>query len=387
MAAAAVIAPPWVFHSSLPSSVEIAPSSQYHTWTEAQQHQRDISLEVLKWRMRRELSLARLLTALAQAQDTKWRNELQRRRALATISATNDERSSFPLEMASSSSCGRDEDILSDASPDYTSTDALATVAAQIIIAPPSAPHPPYGPLPAPSPPSSSPPSIKLLERDHRRAPKIDFSNTDHHIREHKKKKKPAQKTAAWAQSDDEGDKKKKGDEGASGDGGGDGGGGGGADGGDDGGGDGGGDDNGDGGDDWNDAGGGKKDKKKKKKKGKEEEEEEEKKKAEEEADAAAAEADAGANDAWGDPAAGKADANPDDDWGGFTTAKGKKKNKKKVSKLMDPHVILLLGATACGVSGEIGDGLAGAKIAYQIVATECGPHLSTSSTCTCCSR
>lgn len=328
MAAAAVALPADVALPSLRSSASPRrrprPPQQRQTRTE-----KDFGLEVLEWRIGQALSSARFLAALAQEQDTRWRDGL-RRAVLVANTAPSKSPSHARLGRAAVVA-GEEppayEETLDDAPPDYTDSDALATAA--LIAAPLDAPPPSFGPLSAPlSPPS---PSIGLLEKD-RVSPKVDFSNMDN-VREHaKKKKKAAQKTtAAWAQSDDEGDKKK--DEGAAGDGGD--GGGGGADGGDNGGGDGGGGDEngggGDDGDDWNDAGG---KKNKKKKKGKTAEEEEEEKKAEEEAAAIAA-ADAGANDAWGDTAGGTGDANPDDEWGGFTTAK-KKKKKGKVSITAD---------------------------------------------------
>lgn len=343
-------------------------------------------LEALRWRIARALTSARFLAALAQEHDTTWRDELDAR--LRSSPAPQQQQEPAPAY----------EDTLDDAPPDYTASDALAT--ARIAAAPLSAPTPPppYGPLRAPEP--ASPPfpplsSIELLEKERAR-PKVDFSSVDN-VREHaKKKKKAAQKTAAWALSDDEGDKKKN-DAGA-----GDGGdGAGGADGGDGGGagGDGGGgDDNnggGDDGDDWNDVGGGGK-KNKKKKKGKSADEEEEEKKAEEEAKKAeeeaaeAATADAGATDAWGDPAAGAGDANPDDEWGGFTTAKSKKKKKGKVSTQL---MIIPLAASyrallhVVNIRGNRGGGwLAGAKIAYQIVATERRPRSSSTSSRARCS-
>lgn len=136
----------------------------------------------------------------------------------------------------------RYEDSLSDAPPDYTLTDALATACVTL-----------HQSVPIPSANGSDKLDLSALEGIR------SYAN--------KKAKKAAKQvqTAKWAESGDEGEKKEDGGDGAGGeDGAGDGGAGAGGDGGDppDGGdGGGGGDDNGD---EWGFGGGGKKSKKKK---------------------------------------------------------------------------------------------------------------------------
>jgi hypothetical protein len=236
------------------------------------------------------------------------------------------------------------DDTFADLPPDYTTTDALATVQT-----------PEYTPFPSLNPSlcsnvpnclrlscDTSPTSSlyldeKLLYAD------IGFGFSEDGVKSHAKKKKaPAKKAVnSW----DEDDNKKKEEEGAGGEGGGDNGGGdppadggaGGAGGGDDGNGGNGG--VGGGADDWGDAWDtGKKKKKKGKKaqeeeeeaerKRKEEEEEAERKKKEDEEAAAAADAEAAkpAGDlSWADPPEEAAN----DDWGTFASAGKKKKGKK----------------------------------------------------------
>jgi hypothetical protein len=227
------------------------------------------------------------------------------------------------------------DDTIADLPPDYTTTDAPASVQ-----------------LPEYSPWSSldaslcsdvpnclrlscntSPDSSLYLDEKSSYAD-IDFGFTEDGVKSHAKKKKgaAAKKTTAF----DDGEEKK--DE-AAGDAGGDNGGGGGdppADGGAGGAGDGGDDKKDD--DDWGswDTGKKKKGKKSKKeeeeeeRKRKEEEEEAERKKKEEE-DAAAAATGAGADLSWADQAD---DAKPDDDWGTFATVGKTTKKKGKKGKV-----------------------------------------------------
>ena len=193
-------------------------------------------------------------------------------------------------------------EAITDAPPDYTSTDCLAHrhVFHESILSPTSKAA--YRQLKdtLPLPALMSPPAINF----------DDYSNSQTHAT---KKKKQAQKKAnqaKWADSDDEGNKEDGNGEENGGVGGGSNHGDGGA---------------GDDGDDW-DTG------KKKGKKGKQKiDEEEEKKKEEEEKkkkDEEEAASGGGGPLSWADGG----DANPEDEWGGFTTA-GKKGKKGKKAK------------------------------------------------------
>ena len=212
------------------------------------------------------------------------------------------------------------DESVQDSPPDYTATDALATVQIDRDLTVIGKGNVFYNEKPKAC-------QVDLPELD----AKVDLSEIEG-IRSHpnKKAKKAAKEAqiSKWADSDNEEKNEGGADGGAGGDdnGGGDGDAGAGGDGGDapGGGGDGGGDD-----DWWNTGGSKKKDKKKKKKNAWEEFEDEEKKREEEEAKKAEEEA-----AAKGDAAA---EADPIDDWGSFATAGKKKKGKKGADPLPPP--------------------------------------------------
>lgn len=195
-------------------------------------------------------------------------------------------------------------EAITDAPPDYTSTDCLVHCLTINLGVFPLASQ-------GGTPQLKAPLSLTGLMSP----PAVNFDDTSNFQSHGAKKKKQAQKKATqakWADSDDEGNKE-------DGDGEENGGGGGGSNHGDGG--------AGDDGDDW-DTG-----KKKKGKKGKQNVDEEEQKKKEEEEEQKKKdeeEAASGGNPlSWADGG----DANPDDEWGGFTAAgkKGKKGKKGKV--------------------------------------------------------
>lgn len=196
-------------------------------------------------------------------------------------------------------------EAITDAPPDYTSTDSLAhchSINFDIPFLAPKGGGDRQLKDPLPLPGLMSPPAINF----------DDTSNTRSHGANKKKQMQKKANQAKWAESDDEGNKDDgNGEE--------NGGGGGGSNHGDGG--------AGDDGDDW-DTG-----KKKKGKKGKQNVDEEEEKKKKEEEEQKKKEEEEAANG--GDPFSwvDGGDANPDDESGGFTTAgkKGKKGKKGKV--------------------------------------------------------